>query len=1045
MLGSRRSCQSPKCLRTVSGNSREPLDRFFSFLFFANWDRNTNLTWLGNPGHLPDVPVLPWNHSQRFWHESHLGIAHRNRSNGRKDLVGVRAIHSTEHRSTWNHFLRLRENPWIKDHQVQRGILYPAAGMITMAVEGFRELVPNRENLSGFYITSFTIDRPMVVPESDHGLEVSMVLTNLHGSNFEHDFDIHSRHFNGQWQKNASGKIKIRTSSEVSPLEFAQYKTRWNSLTDKPKSAMDPSQLYASVEDHGLNYGPMFRNIKSAKVIAGGDDDLPACIGTVRVPDTKSKMPHKFEYPHLIHPVTLDSMMQTLFAVYSDSMIPTSCEKIWISADLVGEAGAEFEGYSEGMMEGTGGALGTIVMTAEGREIPSVVMDGARFTKMARPPVEKGGHIAHRRNLASEIVWNEEVSLAKLNTFEELLSLLSHKYPGLSIFQFGLDSTAAEGILNVLHPQSKQRCHFSRYTVSDNDGGVKILENIKNVFEDRPVLGCIEARKYHPDSSEEFPSYNLIIANCDSESVFIDLGQRLLPGGFLLRVVHGSNKHRLAEKPHIIHCPLLGLNFQLHRRNIERENMSNSEVIFLIPGNSSPRLQSMTSSLSKEFQKQGIKPITMGLDALIQLASEDTERQENSFEIDGKPCVSFLSVQEDDDFLFNLSSQGFAAFKYLTKKTKSILWLTTNVYMSPSNPQSSLIIGLSRTLMSEDPAKKFATFDVSRKKELSSWASLCLEVFARTFFAKQALGPQDFEYATDGERLLTPRLQPLNILNGVIEGTGSHEVQVMRFGEDARLGFFLGERAINNYSQCWGILDHYKDDLGPREVEIQFVSAPLLEEDYETTLGQTTLTSLGLDICGRVKKAGDNVHDLKEGDLVVGISLDGGFQNMVRLDRGMVAKVPGNDVRLGSKLFLSCYLSAWYAVDAVTHHHDLQRKTFGQKRCSILVHNATSAYGQAAVILAQALGLGVYATSSHEDIETLQELGIQGNHIIPLAALSFWNGKVDIVYDPKGSLFLQSAHHAEHCKLSPFPFHIPCLAVIESLYTKLLTYQAMRR
>lgn len=148
---------------------------------------------------------------------------------------------------------------------------------------------------------------------------------------------------------------------------------------------------------------------------------------------------------------------------------------------------------------------------------------------------------------------------------------------------------------------------------------------------------------------------------------------------------------------------------------------------------------------------------------------------------------------------------------------------------------------------------------------------------------------------------------------------------------------------------------------------------------------------------------------------MAGISLQGAFQSTVRLDCGLVCKVPGDDTRLGSKFMLGCYLSAWYAVEPFTQN-TLKREIFGGKTHCILVHDATSAHGQAAVILAEALGLQVYATAGADTKKAIQELGVQEDRIIPLGALSHWDGKVDIVYDPTGSLSSKSAQHARLCK-----------------------------
>lgn len=908
--------------------------------------------------------------------------------------------------------------------------------MITMVVEAFNQLVADRKNLAGFYLTSFVIERPMVVPESDHGLEVSLILTTLHADNLGHAFDILSKNLNGQWQKNASGRIKLRKKSDVGTFEFAQYGSRWSSLKGRDKITMHPSQLYAALEDKGLGYGPMFRNIKSVKLTSGDTEESRACVSTIRVPDTKAKMPKGFEYPHLIHPTTLDSMLQTLFAVKPTSMIPTGIDKIWISAELVGKPGVDFEGYSTGAAEGTSGALGTVAMTSGTWEVPSIVMDGARFTRLAALPVEEGGFIPFRRNLTSEISWQEDITDANPEELEKFLLLLAHKNPALSILLVEIDIPLTEKVLGILHPRLKERCHLSRYTICDDKDGTDTLEKVQALFGGSPILGCVEARKYNLGSGETFPEYNLIIANCTSE-VLKDLRGRLLPGGFILELFCKGKTSTREERPKlllenepydsknvertgIVHYSPLDLQFWLHQQGPDNQWMSCREVAFLVPDTPSTLLQLMTSSLHDAFQKKGIKAVTLKLTALIQLASEKAGELKGqttkSAGIGGLPCVSFLSAGERNDFVFNWDQSEFDAFKYLVKNTKSILWLTRNVYISPSNPQASLITGLARTLMSEDPGKKIVTLDLGGEELSVSWAYACLEVFGRTFLADQVLEPRDVEYAEAGGRLFIPRLRPLRIMNAVLEGVDSEDTQEVPFSDTDRLKLMLKRLGKTDDSRCWETLGVFEGELGPKEVEVHFVSAPLLEEDYETAVGHTTLTSLGLDICGRVRKVGDDVHDLNEGDVVVGIALDGSFQNIIRLDRGLVSRVPRNDIGLGSKFILSCYLAAWYALHS-TMQHASQHKVFGGKKRSVLVHDAASAHGQAAIILALAAEFEVYATTCHDDTRmALRELGIPGNHIIPIGALPYWDGKVDVTYDPTGTLFSQSAHLTTHGK-----------------------------
>ena len=63
-------------------------------------------------------------------------------------------------------------------------------------------------------------------------------------------------------------------------------------------------QLYELLQTVGLDFGPTFQNISEMRI-----DQSRNAVATVRASDIKSKMPHGFVQPHLIHPTTLDGVL----------------------------------------------------------------------------------------------------------------------------------------------------------------------------------------------------------------------------------------------------------------------------------------------------------------------------------------------------------------------------------------------------------------------------------------------------------------------------------------------------------------------------------------------------------------------------------------------------------------------------------------------------------------------------------------------------------------------------------------------------------------
>ena len=78
---------------------------------------NHNEARTEQPTLLVDAPTYPWNHDAEYWSETRLSMAHRFRRHPRQDLLGSPVEPSNE--PTWRHFLRVSENPWLEDHQVQ--------------------------------------------------------------------------------------------------------------------------------------------------------------------------------------------------------------------------------------------------------------------------------------------------------------------------------------------------------------------------------------------------------------------------------------------------------------------------------------------------------------------------------------------------------------------------------------------------------------------------------------------------------------------------------------------------------------------------------------------------------------------------------------------------------------------------------------------------------------------------------------------------------------------------------------------------------------
>ncbi|KAI0886112.1 ketoacyl-synt-domain-containing protein [Annulohypoxylon maeteangense] len=388
------------------------------------------------PKLLVDLPKYPWNHDNVYWYESHLSRANRFQIHGRYDLIGRPTADSIPFQPRWRGFLRKSETPWICDHQVQRTMIYPAAGMVTMVLEAAKQVAS--DGFAAIEITGFRIQKAMIIPETEHGLEYALNLnkqasypagspamdvdsssSTALSSMFE--FFIYSKQLDGPWEEHGDGFVTIHRSRssngvtannqtrEVSPTRDNGYYQSYLDAKNTCDELVIPRQLYETLDVIGMNYGPLFQNISSLRK----KDN--ACVSVVCVPDTKSVMPANFEYPHIVHPATLDSIFQTAFAIGGDPMVPSFIGSLYLSAesDMLSTTGQELAVRTQADLQGSRDASASFVVAddswfgnADLRNHPLIVIKDMTFTALASTLTSaENGFLANHHNLCSEIVW----------------------------------------------------------------------------------------------------------------------------------------------------------------------------------------------------------------------------------------------------------------------------------------------------------------------------------------------------------------------------------------------------------------------------------------------------------------------------------------------------------------------------------------------------------------------------------------------------------------------------------------------------------------
>ncbi|KAF4545822.1 Polyketide synthase [Lasiodiplodia theobromae] len=276
---------------------------------------------------LADLPAYPWNHSKGYWHESYLMRATRYPLAPRTDLLGVPEPLQNPLEPRWRNHLRVSENPWIEDHKITGTILYPAAGMLVMALEGALQTAAEKQNVRGFRFRNTRLSlRPLEGKPAGHfGFVVYSTTTGTSAASGVEDSSVDA--------------LWARQSATFKQLQGAAG-----------TEDVDVDDFYAHLDAIGMEYGDTFRNVVALAAVPAHH----AAHARVVLPDTKATMPADgFEFPHVMHPATMDSIFHMVLAALDEgrpvreAAVPYHIDEMFVAADQPHTPGDIFTGYGK--------------------------------------------------------------------------------------------------------------------------------------------------------------------------------------------------------------------------------------------------------------------------------------------------------------------------------------------------------------------------------------------------------------------------------------------------------------------------------------------------------------------------------------------------------------------------------------------------------------------------------------------------------------------------------------------------------------------------
>ncbi|KAL4811864.1 hypothetical protein BDW67DRAFT_189235 [Aspergillus spinulosporus] len=977
---------------------------------------------------ITDLPPYPWNHEKGFWHEPAASVSARLRKEPRNDLLGVPVAQQNPFERSWQNYLSVSECPWQKDHVITGTVLYPGAGHLIMAFEAAIRLAVENRPLKGVSFSNVHFDKGLVIPSDDHGVETRLCTRPHESLQDWYHYTLYSINATGDWTKHSWGSFSLHYDDAVSVQQAKRNKDEYNDIHTHACRQINVESFYAQLQSIGTEYGPTFRNLVHAAAVPGQHSG----VGTITVPDTRSVMPHEFEYPHLIHPATLDAIFHLIFVAMgegnalSESAIPTRVDRIYISTDLPRGVGAKYTGFGRAEPISSRETLGTIVVSDENWFTgPKIIVEGmtitevssgasASFNSLLTPGgqgriatlewkedvdslvgpaadlwlIQKGPSIRNQASSVTEAVQHLDAWL-ELSCFKSTdLSTLVICPSG---WKGGFDLVKKYG------SKDGERYRFGQTTVielSEND--IEAAESALALHGIKTSYTALDLSTAPAHVMDQLGMFDLVIAE---ENVIVQLPD-------VTRLMHREGRVaviRTHASPDELHFITKGLQNEISFKFQDGSSLEiaglGSEIGAVIRSLDNVVLlhHADASPAAKEFEEKLTAQLTR-LGAHVQsstIADAST--------LFGSIVISLLEI--DRPFVISWTAEEFEQFRQLTN-ARYVLWITRGGLLEADRASLDYApsTGLLRTVRVEKPQIRLPHLDLSPSLDLSSDHSMEIVISAFHSSIKPSVKDKnlEMEYAESNGLLYIPRARGHAALDHELALRGEKVSSIPGPLSAPGIARRLETSLAGSPSQARWVPDEtFGAKLADFDVEIQ-VSHVGLEhskvESFQTGKQSSLAPSLGRVAVGTLTRTGAKVSRFIPGDRVFALHA-APFHTHLRITETAVHAVPD---------MLSPAQAAYLPLAAARAWHSLIDVAGFRSGQAVFVNGADDTVGRLIVELAQLLKGDVFASiHSNDEKRTLMEsYSIPEDHIFSVSHGADWasdlkaaigQGQLDIV------------------------------------------------
>ncbi|KAF2807319.1 ketoacyl-synt-domain-containing protein [Mytilinidion resinicola] len=703
---------------------------------------------------LTDLPSYPFDHSKAYWYESLLGRNFRLRKEVRLDLLGLPIADGgpPELGRRWRKITRVSETPWVQDHVISETTIYPAAGMLCMALEAIQQMADPARKITAYTIRDAEFLAALRLSPENEGTESHFYVRPLKDASYSEDLTAEFKLYTlleDVWVENCRGTIQLSYGEDDFGSE-PSLTVRNNIATCTQR--IDRSNIYSELFAIGMQYGPAFQCMENISV--GQSKDALAVVRAFEWVEERQD--------HIIHPVTLDCIFHPTLVALAKAMegkprtaVPTKLQNLRLSGrGICHPVTSKVQVYAKVETQTSRTATASLHgADFQGNALISVELLEVTFVDDGSQD-ELGTNLQH---MCYNIDWKADIDMLDQFTvaeycrsrlalshhrepdnrvrsaLESLMELMAFKRPGLRVLEIGAgEGSTTKDVLKstvIRTAEGHEIPALSLYHSTDIEPG--LLKATKNRFKDESIkmeFSVLDINENLTDQGVQEGMYDVVISN-----------------NFQLSTTRIANIRKLLKNDGKL--VIIGVaEVDMCSRLLCRNGFSETGIFL----RDDQHAAKQSSSIVIFTAAENIKPETIWPDTII-VVNEETSidaqiattlreaLQHSGFPIVGTiPLRKISTIDLHDKFciclaelskplLADLNESMYLELRSWLSNARGILWVRDN---GNDNPGFHMITGVARVSRSENPDVKFVTLAVDISS--STTVSNVLRIFRKT-------------------------------------------------------------------------------------------------------------------------------------------------------------------------------------------------------------------------------------------------------------------------------------------------------------------------